>query len=41
MHVYIMHTYINAAKPSKLTFGQIIWSADRVTVAMIAYKKWP
>ena len=36
-----MHTYINAAKSSKLTFGQIIWSIDRVNVPMIAYKKWP
>ena len=25
-----MHTYIKAAKPSKVRFGQIIWSIDRV-----------
>ena len=38
MHVYITHTYINAAKPSKHAFGQIIWSINRVNVPMIAYK---
>ena len=41
MHVYMMHTYINAAQPSKLMFGQIIWSVYRVNIPIIEYNKWP
>ena len=41
MHVYIMHTYINAVTSSKLMFGQIIWPVNRVSVPMIAYRNGP
>ena len=37
----MMHTYINAAQPSKLMFGQIIWSVYRVNIPIIEYNKWP